>query len=59
MDIIDHKTTAQLLQSMLAELAKAQNEITCAERDIRKAQGRQAFVLMIVNRMINRQEIDR
>lgn len=58
MDIIDSKTRQELLQSMLAEVAKARNELQCAERDVDKAQSRLNFVIAVVNRLIER-EINR
>jgi hypothetical protein len=54
MDILDQKTTDELLRSVLAEIAKAQNEIRCARADIEKAQSRMSFLLVVVNRMIDR-----
>lgn len=55
MQILDDKTDPQLLQSLVQELAKAQNELSCARRDLEKAQGRQKFLLVLVNTLINRQ----
>lgn len=56
MQIIDDKTDQELLKSLLAETAKAQNELSCAGRDIVKAQNRLKFVLMVINEMINRKK---
>ena len=39
MQIWDTKTTPEILKSLNAEVAKAQNEIKCANGDIYKAQG--------------------
>jgi len=55
MDILDSKTDKELLQSMIAEIAKTQNEIRCAQGDIQKAQGRIRFLLALANTLINRQ----
>jgi hypothetical protein len=55
MNIIDSKNDKELLQSILAELAKATNELRCAKDDIQKAQSRLSFVLAVANSMINRQ----
>lgn len=54
MDILDSKTDQQLLQSMIAEIAKATNEIRCARGDIDKAQGRIKFLLVLANTLIER-----
>lgn len=55
MQILDDKTDKQLLESLVAEMAKAQNEIACARRDLEKAQGRQKFLLVLAHELINRQ----
>lgn len=55
MDILDDKTDKELLQSLLAEIAKASNELKCARGDIEKAQGRIKFTTMLVNALIERQ----
>jgi hypothetical protein len=55
MEVLDTKTTEELLKSLIAESAKAQNEIRCAQRDIEKAQSRLAFILVLANIMIERQ----
>lgn len=54
MQILDDKSLSELLKSLLAETAKAQNEINCARNDLDKAQGRLRFVLLLTNEMINR-----
>lgn len=56
MDIITSKSTEELLQSLIAETAKAQSELTCARRDLEKAQGRLKFCLMLANTLIDRKE---
>jgi hypothetical protein len=56
MDILDSKTDEELLKSLLAELAKARNELACARGDIDKAAGRINFLLAITNTLINRKE---
>lgn len=45
MQIWNEHNPAEILQSLEAEIAKAQNEIKCAERDLNKAQGRLQFAL--------------
>lgn len=58
MDMLDSKNTQELCQSMLSEVAKARNELHCAQRDVEKAHSRLSFVIAIVNRLIER-EINR
>jgi hypothetical protein len=55
-DIFDEKTDQELLESLLAETAKASNEMKCAQRDINKATGRIQFAVMALNTMINRKK---
>ena len=55
MDIIDKQTDRELLQSLLAETAKAKNEVRCAQQDLQKATGRLNFVVMLTNKLIERQ----
>jgi hypothetical protein len=54
MDILDSKTDKELLKSLLAELAKAKNELACAKGDIDKISSRIGFLLAVTNTMINR-----
>jgi hypothetical protein len=54
MDLLDDKSDLELSQSMIAEMAKAQNEINCARRDLEKANSRISFVLALQHKMINR-----
>jgi hypothetical protein len=56
MDLIDKKSDLELLQSLLAEMAKANNEIKCAQADLNKAQNRLKFLLLLANTMIDRQK---
>jgi hypothetical protein len=54
MDVIDSKTTNQLLLSLLAETAKATNELRCAQADVTKAQSRLQFSVAVLNQLIER-----
>jgi hypothetical protein len=56
MDMLDKKSDLELLQSLLAEMAKANNEIKCAQTDLNKAQNRIKFLLLLANTLIYRQE---
>lgn len=55
MDILDTKSNDELLKSLVAELAKAKNELNCARGDIDKINSRIAFLLVVANTLINRQ----
>jgi hypothetical protein len=55
MDILDNKDDSELLRSLLAELAKAKNELNCARGDIDKITSRINFLLVITNTLIKRQ----
>ena len=55
MDVLDTKTDKQLLESLIAEIAKATNEIKCARGDIEKAQSRIKFMLVLTHTLIERQ----
>lgn len=54
MDILDSKNNVELYQSIIAESAKAMNEIRCAKADIEKATSRLKFVVMLANKLIER-----
>lgn len=54
MDILDHKTDDELLQSVIAELAKSKNELRCASQDIAKANNRLSFALLSINTILDR-----
>jgi hypothetical protein len=56
MDLIEHKSNQELLKSVLAEIAKAKNEIRCAQADLIKATNRLGFSLLVLNKLINREE---
>lgn len=55
MEVLSSKTDLELQQSMLAEVAKAANELRCAQRDVDKATNRLNFALVLVNELIARQ----
>lgn len=56
MDILDKKSDKELLESLIAEIAKATNELKCARGDIDKAQSRIKFLLVIAHTLIERQK---
>jgi hypothetical protein len=54
MHILEQKSDLELDQSLLAEIAKATNEIRCAKADLEKASSRLTFCIAIANELINR-----
>lgn len=54
MQILDTKSDNELISSLLAELAKSRNELSCAQADLTKASSRLTFLLAVVNTLINR-----
>ena len=57
MELLENKTTKELLQSLLAEVAKTANEVNCATKDLNKARNRLTFLIAVINEMMNREEI--
>jgi hypothetical protein len=55
MDILEDKTDKELLQSLIAEIAKTTNELRCAKGDLEKAQSRIKFLLVLAHTLIERQ----
>lgn len=53
---MENKSDKQLLESILAETAKANNEIACAKRDITKATSRLNFLVVLANKLIDRKQ---
>jgi hypothetical protein len=56
MDPIDKKTDQEIYLSIVAEAAKAKNELSCAQRDLTKANSRLEFLLVLANTLINRKK---
>ena len=54
MQIWNQHTIQDILKSMEMEIAKAQNEISCAKGDIAKAQKRIAFCLSALHNLHER-----
>lgn len=55
-DLLDRKTKIELLQTVIAEAAKANNEISCAKADIAKASNRLNFLVVLANKLIDREK---
>jgi len=58
MDLLDTKTEQELLRSIIAETAKAKNEVACAKKDLEKATNRLNFVVVLANKLIDRGQIN-
>jgi len=56
MNILENKSDAELIRSLLVEIAKCTNELACAQGDIKKAQNRLSFSLAVLNELVNRHE---
>jgi|TARA_R110000744_G_scaffold80826_1_gene158816 hypothetical protein len=56
MDPVDKKTDQEIYLSIVAEAAKAKNELGCAQRDLAKANSRLEFLLVLANTLINRKK---
>lgn len=53
-NLLDQKTDKEMLNSLLAEIAKASNEIKCAKQDIAKVESRLSFAIVLTNEMCQR-----
>lgn len=58
MQIWKNHTTKNILTSLNAEIAKAQNEIKCAKGDLEKAQGRIQFAQSAIKHLIEDRDIE-
>ena len=56
MEVLKTKSDSDIVKSLVAEAAKASNEIKCAQRDLEQAQNRLSFILVLINEMIKRKE---
>tara|TARA_R110002051_G_scaffold318711_1_gene401432 strand:+ start:944 stop:1168 length:225 start_codon:yes stop_codon:yes gene_type:complete len=54
MQILNTLTDKELHETVIKEVAKARNEIRCAEADMRKANGRLSFLIVLANELIQR-----
>lgn len=55
-NLLDSKSSKELLQSLLAETAKAKNELECARNDLEKMRSRLGFNIAVINNLIHRKE---
>ncbi len=54
--IFDDKTDKEIYASILAEAAKAVNELRCSQRDVNQADVRLKFILAAINHLQQRYE---
>ena len=54
MDILKPLNTKQLANSLKEAVAKSRNEIRCAEKDLKTAQSRLEFVMLVIDELHNR-----
>lgn len=54
--IFDDKTDDEIFRSILAEAAKAVNELKCARGDLNQADARLKFILAAINHLQERYE---
>ena len=54
MGLLNNTSKDDLLKSVLAETAKANNELKCAEGDIKKARGRLSYLIVLINELLDR-----
>lgn len=54
-DLLDNKSTEELLSVALREIAKASNEIRSGQNDLAKAQSRLRFCVLLANRLKERE----
>lgn len=60
MKVLHKYSRQELSQTVIAEIAKANNEVKSAESDLSKAQNRMRFVLAVANEILDRcEKIDR
>ena len=54
MEVLKNKSDQELLSSLIAEIAKANNELKCARGDLEKATGRLKFLIALSHELIQR-----
>lgn len=54
-DLLDNKSDKELLESLIAEIAKSTGELRCAKSDVEKANNRIRFCIMLAHKLIDRQ----
>jgi len=54
MQILNTLNEEELNKTLVAEIAKARNELKCAQEDIKKANSRLSFLVALTNELNNR-----
>ena len=54
MQILNTLTDKELQETVIKEVAKARNELKCAQADMRKANSRLSFLIVLANELIQR-----
>jgi len=54
MQILNTLNDEELNKTLVAEIAKARNELKCAQEDIKKANSRLSFLVALTNELNNR-----
>tara|TARA_X000001382_G_C3152695_1_gene173486 strand:+ start:413 stop:595 length:183 start_codon:yes stop_codon:yes gene_type:complete len=54
MEILTDLNNNQLHHTIIKEVAKARNEMKCAESDLKKANSRLGFLIVIANELLTR-----
>lgn len=54
MQILNTLTDKELQETVIKEVAKARNELKCAEADMKKANSRLSFLIVLANELIQR-----
>lgn len=52
--LLENKSTYELIEVLLREAAKASSEIRCATQDIRKVENRLGFTVLLINVLLDR-----
>lgn len=55
MKILNNLKQSDLHKTLITEIAKARNEIRCAEADIKKVNSRLSFLVVLANELIQRE----
>jgi hypothetical protein len=54
MQMLNTLTDKELQETVIKEVAKARNELKCAQADIKKANSRLSFLVVLANELIQR-----
>lgn len=57
MQILNTLTDKELHETVIKEVAKARNELKCAQADMKKANSRLSFLIVLANELIHRTDM--